>query len=583
MADVQSIKDKIDIVEFIRSRVELQPAGRNLKARCPFHKEKTPSFIVNPERQIFHCFGCNVGGDVIKFLMQYENIEFFEALKILAEQAGIELKGGAADQQQFTGLYDINRAAKDAFHRYLLRDDEVAKEARAYLIDERGLTRETIEEFEIGLAPDRRDALSQKLTKAGYHIQDIDRAGLIFRTDRGTYWDRFRNRIMFPLYNSLGKVIGFSGRLMPRDQSENVGKYINSPETPIFNKSKLLFGFHKTKTEIRETKTVVLVEGQMDFLMMWQDGVKNVVATSGTALTLEHLKLLKRFAENLVLIFDTDEAGHLAAERTIGLAESNDFNVLVFNYEELKNYNVTAKDPADIVRAQPGLMKALVEKAYPAMEYYFARYIKAGETVAAQKKNLRILLSKIQYIKSPVARDRWLKELGQRTGVSDRALREELVGLKAPARLKAGLAPPAPMVGLFEPKSRREALSQRLAMFAAAYPDLHAPLLSYQEHLTPDYRAVIYHLAENQEIPLHLKPLLNFCVLQSGLLLEPKDDSARHNEFADLVRQLRIDTLKANRRQVQKAIREAETNQDGAATQAALEKFDALSRELHGI
>jgi DNA primase catalytic core len=531
----------------------------------------------------FAVANCGKGGDVIKFLMEHENIEFFEALKILAELAGVELKGGGTDQKQFTVLYDINRAAKDAFHSYLLQDDETAKKVYAYLIEERGLTNETIEEFEIGLAPDRKDALSQKLTKAGYNIQDIDRAGLIFRTDRGTYWDRFRNRIMFPLHNSLGKVIGFSGRLTPWDKSENVGKYINSPETPIFNKSKLLFGFHKTKAEIRETKTAVLVEGQMDLLMMWQDGVRNAVATSGTALTLEHLKNLKRFAENLVLIFDTDEAGHLAAERTIDLAESNDFNVLVFNYEELKKHEVAAKDPADIVKAKPGLMKSLIEKAYPAMEYYFSRYLKQGEGVAAQKKNIRVLLSKIRHIESAVARDHWVRELGKRTGVNDQALREELASLKAPLKTKTLPEPNTPTEAFFEPKTRKEAISQQLVMLAAAHPDLHAPLLTYIDQLAPDYQAVFRKLAENQEIPVHLRPLLDFCVLQSGLLITPKDESARHNEFADLVRQLRIESIKEDRTRAQEAIREAEAKKDSGAIQAALEKFDSLSRELHSI
>ncbi len=277
------IKGKIDIVEFIRSYVALAPAGKNLKGLCPFHKEKTPSFIVSPDRQVWHCFGCGAGGDVIGFLMRYENLEFLEALKVLADKVGVSIRlSGSSDQKKYEVLFEINRVAKDFFVATL--NEDMGRPALQYLLD-RGLKKETIDEFEIGLAGPNSDALVRHLTKAGYSVTDIERAGLSIKTERGTYWDRFRGRIMFPLVNHFGKVIGFTGRVMPGAESEKVGKYVNSPETPIFNKSKLLFGFFKTKNAIREADMAVLVEGQMDFLMTYQDGIKNVVATSGTALT----------------------------------------------------------------------------------------------------------------------------------------------------------------------------------------------------------------------------------------------------------------------------------------------------------
>lgn len=277
---VEEIKNKIDIVQVIGSYIEVKPAGRNFKARCPFHGEKTPSFMISADRQTWHCFGsCNEGGDVFSFLMKYENIEFYEALKILAEKAGVELKKlSPEDQKQFGILYDINEAAKDFYKQELQKNQKVLE-----YIKSRGLTEETIKEFELGFAPQAWDHATIYLTGKGFNAQDIERAGIDFRNDRGSYIDRFRGRIMFPIWNHTGKVVGFTGRIMPEYDTGETGKYINSPETPIFNKSRVLYGFNKAKSHIREMQFALLVEGQMDLLMCVQDGLKNVVAASGTA------------------------------------------------------------------------------------------------------------------------------------------------------------------------------------------------------------------------------------------------------------------------------------------------------------
>ncbi|MBI5079064.1 DNA primase, partial [Candidatus Wolfebacteria bacterium] len=369
---VEEIKNRLDIVEFIRSYVPLLPAGKNFKAPCPFHKEKTPSFMVSPERQTWHCFGaCSEGGDIFKFLMKHENLEFYEVLKILAEKAGVELKRiSPADQKQFGVLYEINESAKDFFKSELEKSPAVLK-----YLSGRGLKKETIGEFELGFASNSFDFLTIKLVNAGYDIKDIERAGLNFKSERGSYIDRFRNRVIFPLYNHFGKVVGFSGRIFETDAAgDNSGqpalaKYVNSPETPIFSKSKILYGFHKSKNNIREEKTAVLVEGQMDFLSVYQDGMKNVVAVSGTALTVDHLKTLKRYADRLILCFDGDEAGFKAAERAVDLAAQNDLSAKILTMKEFK-------DPAEAVLKSPGKMKKLAEEAKQAMEFYFERYLK---------------------------------------------------------------------------------------------------------------------------------------------------------------------------------------------------------------
>ncbi|MEK7463427.1 MAG: CHC2 zinc finger domain-containing protein, partial [Patescibacteria group bacterium] len=249
MLDIASIvKEKIDVVDFLSKYLKLTPAGKNFRAVCPFHKEKTPSLMVSPDKQIWHCFGCGNGGDVIKFLMLYENLEFFDALKVLAEKAGMNLDVlGGRDFKTYDVIYKAMEAAKEFYRTNLYKSDEV----KDYLKD-RGLKGETVKEFELGVALDEPDAISKHLLKKGFSIADIEKAGLVFKTERGTYWDRFRGRLMFPLYNHVGKVVAFTGRLLPGRDDTKTGKYVNSPETPIFQKSKILYGFHKTKNDIRE-------------------------------------------------------------------------------------------------------------------------------------------------------------------------------------------------------------------------------------------------------------------------------------------------------------------------------------------
>lgn len=579
MSDIQSVKEKIDLVEIIRSKMPLVPAGKNLKGLCPFHKEKTPSFVVSPDRQVWHCFGCGKGGDVFKFLMEYENVEFYEALKLLAEKAGITLTGGGSGED-LSKLFEINRAAKDYFHAAMKEAAGPAKTALDYLLG-RGLTKETIEEFEIGFAPNSQDGLARTLTKAGHRIQDVERAGLVFKTDRGTYWDRFRSRIMFPLMNQFGKTLGFTGRVMPGEEGGNTGKYVNSPETPIFNKSKLLFGLHKSKEAIRETRAAILVEGQMDFLMTWQDGVKNIVATSGTALTEEHLKTLKRFTDRLVLVFDRDEAGQLAAERTIDLAAANDFETLVIDYSKFKDADIAAKDPADIVRAKPGFMKQLVAVTEPAMEFYFKRYLKPG-SAADRKNQIRTVLLKLRNLRSPVERSTWLKELARRTGLDETVLYEEMNQLpKTEVAVRPpGAAQEAPLeANVILPQTRKEAILVRLLSLVGRKESFKKDFETVMDFVPEEARRVYDHLVKGGEIAPELQPTVDYVALRSGLDFGA-DEAAIEREFKELIRQLKRETLLLRRRELQVKIREAEISGNDAALQAGLREFDTLSKEM---
>src|SRR3989344_5216335 len=485
---VQSIKDRLDIVEFTRQYVTLTPAGKNYKALCPFHKEKTPSFVVSPDRGIWHCFGgCGDGGDVIKFLMRYENLEFVEALKILAE-------------------------------------------------------------------------------KSGFNIVDAEKAGLVVKSEKGLYWDRFRNRLMFPLYNHFGKVAGFTGRIMPGYENENVGKYVNSPETPIFNKSKLLYGLHKSKDAIRDSRSAVLVEGQMDFLMMWQDGVKNAVATSGTAVTGDHLKVLKRYADELVLSFDSDEAGQTAAERTIDLAEASDFSVKVLEMQ--------AKDPADVVKESPGLMAALITKARSAMEFYFDRYlIKKAEDKGPVgfKKNIRAVLAKIKNIYSPVERSHWLKQLSILINIDERPLFEEMEALKiAPQRLSGeNFQKPDEEAEI----SRKDVIAQRIISLVLAKKELMDEMPKLKPYLPFQYQAA----------SADTKNLINLASLRSSLMAANLDEKKIQDEFSALTKQLKREHFKEQRQLIGERIKKAEASNNETALQEALKEFDQVSKMMQNI
>lgn len=576
----EQIKEKLDIAEFVRQYVPLSPAGKNLKGLCPFHKEKTPSFIVTPDRQIWHCFGCGVGGDVFAFLMRYENLEFIEALKILGEKAGVDIgRVGTGDQKQANILYEINVAAKEFYKKSLPEAGQAVEYLKA-----RGLKGETAKEFEIGFAPDSSDALIRQLTGLGYSMAAIEKAGLAIKTDHGTYRDRFWNRIMFPLHNAFGKCVGFTGRIAPWVNAENVGKYVNSPETPIFIKSKLLYGLDKSKNAIRETKTAILVEGQMDLIMAWQDGVKNIVATSGTAFTPDHLRVLRRVAETLVLIFDQDEPGRIATERTIDLAGTADFNVKVVEVPK----DLTAKDPADIALARPGLLATLVVAAEPAMDFYFSRY-NVTSRKGDWKKNIRAVLAKLKFMASPVERAHWLGEFSARSGIDHKHLVEEMDGLKIqtshPERSEGSpeILHDVQNDNLVQPQSRKDIISQRIATLVLTHPGLNGEFTVDFADLSDSYRNIISHHFDKKipSLPPELQPLADILSLRSGVELTLDPNHAKI-ELAELFRQLKLENRRDRRRVLGEQINQSE-KKGGEPSIELLSEFSKIAGEIRDL
>ena len=558
------IKEKLDIVDFLRGYLPLQAAGKNFKAPCPFHKEKTPSFMVSRERQTWHCFGCGLGGDLFAFVMRYENLEFGEALRVLAEKAGVELRRVNPAEHKFTGLlYELNEKARD-FFRKSLASSVAAKE----YLKARGLTQEIIDEFELGWAPNETEALGMHLLNLGYAPDDLLRAGLSFKTERGMLLDRFRGRIMFPIHNHFGRVVGFTGRILPQLDTGDMGKYVNSPETPIFNKSRLMYGLWKTKNAIREMGSAFLVEGQMDFLMSYQAGVRNVVASSGTALTPDHLRTLRRICEEVVLSFDNDEAGSSAAERAIDLAETNDFNVRVLVFDKFK-------DPAEVVESGADL-KAEIEGALPAQLFYFRKYLPKdnhGFSRPEDLKRLRAVMLKLKAMPSAVMRAHWFHELSKRTGLAEKVLMEEAERLEVPKtdgdRFSKKDEQEAELPRRY---SRKELIGERLLRAAAAVGDCGF-LKDCVASFALNQQGIYEYLkrGERKSDDPKLDELLNFVILGA----EKLDDG----EIAKLKTELALEQMKEKRVELAAAVRRAEELGDESATASALEELKILSTQ----
>ncbi len=572
---VELIKEKLDIVEFLKGYLQLQPAGKNFKARCPFHKEKTPSFMVSPDRQSWHCFGCALGGDVFSFMMRYENVEFGEALRVLAEKAGVELKRLNPSEYKLTGsLHELNTLAKDFYRTQLA----AYAPAREYL-RERKLLPATIEAFELGWAPLGPEALTLHLINNNKCTPDeIIQAGLAMRTERGLVIDRFRARVMFPIHNHFGKVAGFTGRVLPHEDPERsegpsinpstnsgytVAKYVNTPETPIFQKSKLLYGFWTAKNAIRDARSAFIVEGQMDCIMSVQAGVPNAVASSGTALTVEHLKTLRRVADEVVFSFDNDEAGWAAGERAIDLAQAEDFHVKVVTWKDVK-------DPAEAAAANSEAMQQAVKDAKPAALFYFEKYLSGVSDFSDREglSRLRSVLRKVRAIPSAVLRDFWFKELSRRTAIDGNVLREEAE--KASGSSAAPL--PASSEAVAQPertRSRLDLLSERILAYAVAHGDLAAA------EACIDYFPLLYR--RGFELLQEGKKKSGDPELDAVLdIVFLREESLGQEEVGVLREELAKEYFRKRREELTRAVRLAESRGDESAVRTALDELRRL-------
>lgn len=411
---IEEVKSRLDIVDYIGTIVSLKKMGRNFKALCPFHQEKTASFVVSAERQSWHCFGaCHDGGDIISFVMKYENITFYEALKELAEKAGVELKQSGIEDNEWKKkerlLYLNTLAAK--YFEYILHSTSFGKPALEYLSG-RSISPAIMKKFQIGYAPRSWDSLLNFLTKKGFRNEEIHEAGLLVKNESNRYYDRFRGRIMFPISDIRGNIIGFSGRLT--EKSEVEGKYINTPETPIYHKRESLYGIHIAKEAIRKEDSVILVEGEFDMITPYIHEIENVVAIKGSALTREQLTILKRLTKRITLALDADSAGEDAMKKGIEEAERQEFEIRVLSFE-------SGKDPDEAVRTDLIGFKKALKSPLPIYDFIIQlAQKKFSDGSAFAKKNIGDFVAPfISRIQNPVVQSHYNKKLAGLLDVSE--------------------------------------------------------------------------------------------------------------------------------------------------------------------
>lgn len=425
MNQVEEIKSKLDIVEVIREYVQVKAVGANFQALCPFHNEKSPSFVISPDKQIWHCFGCSRGGDVLSFVMEKEGLNFAETLRFLAPKAGVVLQyENKENQAQRNRILDI-LALAGKYYAHIL-GQAVGKKSKEYLLA-RGLSEDAIQEWQLGYSPDAWNELYKFLKERPvsgqkYTDEEIFAAGLIIKKEGGRgYYDRFRGRIMFPIWDINNNIIAFTARISPeKEKTEKMGKYINSPQSAVYDKSRVLFALNKAKMAIREANLAIVVEGQMDVIACYEHGFKNVVASSGTALTAPQVGLLKRFSGDVALLFDMDQAGQMAADRGIKEVLAAELNLKIIVLPD-------AKDPDECLRNNLEGFKEAVLNAKPMLEYYFAK-VSAGLDLENldNKKTIRDqMFIMINLVISPTEQGYWLKRVGEELGFAENDVREE--------------------------------------------------------------------------------------------------------------------------------------------------------------
>jgi len=423
MDNVEKIKDRLNIVDIVGSYIKLEKAGSNLKACCPFHNEKTPSFFISPVRGTYKCFGCGEGGDIFSFVEKFEGVDFKGALKILAERAGVKLeREDPKKTNERKRVYDILEETTLYFEENLKKN----KSALRYL-KSRGITEQTIKQFRIGFAKEGWQDLYDFLKQKKYSDSEIERGGLIKKNEKGNrFYDRFRDRIVFPLFDNSNQPVAFSGRFFGEDKKDGVvtAKYLNSPETILFNKSNILYGYNFAKIKIRKRDFSILVEGQMDLLMCHQAGYDNTVASSGTALSQGHIGLLKRLSNRVVVAFDGDSAGFLSACRATKIALSEGMEVRLMDIPD-------DLDPADfILKDKKGWQKALKEAKHIIDFYLNKLVVEIKDTRKLGRAIQEKVLPFVALIDSEIEKAGFVEEISNKLGVSDKVVWAELFKIK---------------------------------------------------------------------------------------------------------------------------------------------------------
>jgi len=595
---INKIKERLDIVDVIGSYLKLQKTGVNYRALCPFHSEKKPSFFVSPARQTWRCFGCGKGGSVFDFIMEIEGIEFGDALKILAQKAGVELKSFRPElRTERQRLYEICELGCRFFQRQLEKSS-AGNLAKKYLL-ERGLTEESIKKFRLGYSPETWQSLSDFLVGKGYKREEIVRAGLAVSSEKSqSPYDRFRGRIIFPIFDLNSQVIGFGARVFEKGKEEKeIAKYINTPNTLLYNKSQVLYGLNFAKVDIRKKDFVILTEGYTDVILSCQAGFENTVGVSGTALTPWHLKTLKRYTSKLYTAFDMDVAGDSATKKGIDLAQKEDFEIKVITLPE-------ETDPADIISRDPKKWQDLVSEAQDITSFYFqSAFSKFDKDTPKGKKEIsEFLLPRIKEIPNKILQAYWIQKLSNSIKIGEEAIWEELRKItkrrKSPQEEEKTVL--AEVVEKKKEKTRKQLLEERILSLVLKNPECleiiekdHIPLFSPRMKLIfsslckekeKDRKKIEKILAKLEKKEKNIKEILDRVSLMSEIddfdLFETGETEDLRYEIELCLRELKKFDLKNKLESISKEIQETEKNGEEKKIKDLVEKFNQIVKQI---
>ena len=575
---IEEIKNRLDIIEVVGSYIKLQKAGINYRAVCPFHSEKKPSFFVSPTRQLWHCFGsCGEGGDIFKFVMKIEGVEFGDALRILAQKAGVELKSQSPEYAKLKSererLYEICEWAAKFFEKQF-QESKTGKEAKDYLL-KRGITEESLKKWRVGYAPDVWQSLSDFLNAKNYRKEEMEKAGLSLTSEKGSLHDRFRGRIIFPIFDLNSQVIGFGGRVFKDKDKNEVAKYVNTPQTILYDKSNVLYGLDKAKVTVRKQDYCILVEGYVDVIMVSQAGFENVVATSGTALTPFQLKILKRYTENLYTAFDMDIAGDAATKRGIDLAQAQEFNIKVIILPE-------GLDPADMVSKDIKEWEKRVKEGKSILDFYFETTFSKFDLNSSdgERKIIKTLLPAIKKIPNIIIQSRWAAKLANKLGIKTEDVEKELQKIKEEYSEKLGIEPEEEKN--IPVKTRKELLEERLIILFLKYPGQLEELVESQLFsFSSQTKDLILKLKDNPQLKekdLETEVIALFNSLALMAEIEDIEEKDVASEIKYCLKEIDSLELKKKRAEITKEIKRSEMEKDTKKENELILKFNKLSK-----
>lgn len=564
--NVTKIKERLGIKEVVETYIKLEKAGSNYKGKCPFHNEKTPSFFISPDRDTYYCFGCGAKGDIFTFVQEFEGVDFLGSMKILADRAGIKLeKTNFKKNPKIEIIKKIQEKASLFYEDCFKKNSEVS-----IYLKKRGIIEKTFEDWRIGFAPSGWKNLLHHLKSEGFKEEDIERAGLIKKGDRGDYYDRFRSRIMFPIENSAGEIVAFSGRIFGPE--EDTAKYLNSPETEIFKKSEILYGLSKAKTAIRKNNFSILVEGQMDTIMCHQSGYSNTVATSGTAVTETQLKNLSKLSNNIVIAYDSDDAGFKASERAWRSALEIGMDVKIAPIG-------SGLDPADLIKKDIKEWKEVIKNSKHIIDILIQRIRESKED--KRKIDQRVVLEIIPYlasIKSNIDQHHFIKKVSEGFDIPIDVINSEIQNYKKDPEKYSN------------PSNDNESQTMARNIRDRDKQSLEKRLLGVMYFFEKRDKDKFEEIQKGiisivgQENYDKLLESINDQLEEVIFAVENSfDEESLEKESTELLKNLQLKKLNGDRRTILLELKRAEEDGDESLQNDLLEKINKISKEIQGL